>query len=393
MNRAGQKTLFAVITVLATTVLCIGVLEIALRIIRDPIDLLKPDRIRHDVLGHAIAPETGGHDARGYRNPNVPDRADVVVLGDSITYGFVARMRESWPSQLGELTGDVVYNMGVGGYGPAEYAYLLETEVIALQPRRVLVGLYFGNDLHNAYISVLRRPHWRSLRATTPADWPAADDPNIETTHSVQFVDEMSPRRWLRGRSMLVRSFEASPLGQRLNAIGDARPKQADGAHCNVAIESPFATVLKLETRRIGIELESDGVTTGLALTLTLVEQMASTAEAAGIELVVVLIPGKEHVLADRAGPLAAECRTLLDQLVTGELEAVRQVTQRLDALGVEWIDAFPPLHAASMRERIYLRSADTHPTAAGYHAIAAEVALALGPANGPRAKPSGESS
>ncbi|MEZ4547723.1 MAG: hypothetical protein R3B51_08385 [Thermodesulfobacteriota bacterium] len=73
------------------------------------------------MLRYKIEPHSAGHDSLGYRNKYVPERADIVTLGDSQTYGESSPAKYSWPSILGSLTGKETYNMGVSGYGPAEY--------------------------------------------------------------------------------------------------------------------------------------------------------------------------------------------------------------------------------------------------------------------------------
>src|SRR5262245_6173516 len=50
------------------------------------------------------------HDAWGYRNPRRPARTDVVVLGDSQTYG-PDDPSKAWPRVLARRAGLDVYNM------------------------------------------------------------------------------------------------------------------------------------------------------------------------------------------------------------------------------------------------------------------------------------------
>src|SRR5688572_30586092 len=38
-------------------------------------------------LGHRPNPDKPGHDRKGFRNPEVPAKADIIALGDSQTYG------------------------------------------------------------------------------------------------------------------------------------------------------------------------------------------------------------------------------------------------------------------------------------------------------------------
>ena len=57
-------------------------------------DYLKPTLVADDFLDHRVVGHTGGHDAWGFRNRAVPSRADIVCIGDSMTYGVAARARD-----------------------------------------------------------------------------------------------------------------------------------------------------------------------------------------------------------------------------------------------------------------------------------------------------------
>jgi hypothetical protein len=104
-----------------------------------------PERL---MRGNPYHPE---HDAAGYRNVRRPRQADIVVLGDSHAYGAGVRREEAWPALLG------AYNMALPSYGPAHSLLQLD-EALALRPQRLIVSLYFGNDLADSFILTTRRP-------------------------------------------------------------------------------------------------------------------------------------------------------------------------------------------------------------------------------------------
>ena len=125
--------------------------------------LLIPDT----ALGHRGNPSYFlEHDRRGYRNERAVAKADIAVLGDSQTYGDGASRANAWPQQLAALTGYSVYNMGMGGWGPVQYRTVLD-DALALEPRVILVGLYFGNDLYDAYHMAYHSPSGADLRDPT----------------------------------------------------------------------------------------------------------------------------------------------------------------------------------------------------------------------------------
>src|SRR6516225_10214043 len=108
--------------------------EFAARIFLDPVDYLKPTLVVDDFLDHRVVGHTGGHDAWGFRNREVPSRAEIVCIGDSMTYGVAARARDSWPAALAKMRGATTYNMSLGGYGPIQYLYLMRTQAVELHP-------------------------------------------------------------------------------------------------------------------------------------------------------------------------------------------------------------------------------------------------------------------
>ena len=148
-----------------TLVIMLGVSEITIRQFLDPLDYLQPTIVPDPELGHRIAPHSSGHDAWGYRNRSVPDKAHIVIIGDSQIYGTASTSESSISSLLHKQLGDTVYNMALGGYGPAHYSILLD-RAFELSPRIVLLGIYFGNDFMDAFNYVYNQDHSRfaSLR-------------------------------------------------------------------------------------------------------------------------------------------------------------------------------------------------------------------------------------
>src|SRR5262245_57043538 len=107
----------------------------------NPSDYLSVEMVQDKILGATPSSSTAGgnFDTWGFRNRKVPDSSDIVAIGDSHTYGNTATMADSWPYVLGRLSGRQVYNMALGGYGPNQYFYLLQTRALKLKPRVVVV--------------------------------------------------------------------------------------------------------------------------------------------------------------------------------------------------------------------------------------------------------------
>jgi hypothetical protein len=172
---ARRARLYKFVLLAVALVVSLGLAEAMLRVVErvrlgdralDDSRVVKDER-----LGLRIPPNTLGHDARGFRNDAVPDRADVVALGDSQTWGVNVSRAEAWPAQLGRLTNRRVYSMSLGGFGPVQY-WALADDALTLSPKTVVVGLYFGNDLYDAYSMAYRGGPYATLRRPdAPADF------------------------------------------------------------------------------------------------------------------------------------------------------------------------------------------------------------------------------
>ncbi|MBF0520680.1 MAG: hypothetical protein HQK92_13280 [Nitrospirae bacterium] len=102
------------------------------------------------TLDQRLSPECVGLDKRGYRNSAALEKADIVTIGDSQTFGYNASINKTWPAQLSTLTGQSVYNMSVMAYGPVHYLVLMD-EALKLSPKAIVVGIYMGNNMLSAF--------------------------------------------------------------------------------------------------------------------------------------------------------------------------------------------------------------------------------------------------
>ena len=190
-------------------VLSVFLAEGVTRLVLDPMDYLAVSTTSDPVLNHRIPAGGSGHDDWGFRNSEVPDKADILAVGDSMTYGVMAKSFESWPAQLEDRTDQRVYNAALGGYGPLHYLHILKARAPDLQPEKAIVMLYAGNDLMDAYNLAYSNDAWAAYRR--------AD--NTETLDSSLFLPQEKKtrltkriRNWLAHHSVLYRLVTQSPL-------------------------------------------------------------------------------------------------------------------------------------------------------------------------------------
>jgi lysophospholipase L1-like esterase len=337
----------------------------------NPVNFLSPDLVSDAVLGQRVEPGSAFHDAWGFRNERVPEHADVVAIGDSQTYGVSANAYASWPAWLARITGRSVYNLGMGGYGPIQYEHLLNERALRLAPSAVVVGFYFGNDLLDSYRTVYGLEHWSGLRreGIPPA-------PPVRADHDADEGLISAVQLWL-GRNSVLYRLVGRAFGQSARTLlaSYGEPAAGETRLSDPDLETAFTPLVRLEV----LDLERLEVREGLRLGLDALARMQETCRTAGVRFLVVLIPTKETVFADRlAGrqdlPHAAEIAKLLRY----EADARRQLSDFLAARRVELVDPTPRLRAAAEKGPIYPGNEDGHPLASGYEAIAEAVADAM---------------
>ncbi|MBM3486831.1 MAG: hypothetical protein FJX67_09385 [Alphaproteobacteria bacterium] len=361
------------------------------------------------VLGYRGDSRFADHDAWGFRNARRPDRAAVLALGDSNTYGESVAREEAWPAVLGAALGRPVYNMGVSDYGPLQSAAALD-QGLALAPRVVVLALYLGNDYLDAFNFAKRQGRVAALvdapLARSALDREAAGSvvDAWARLSQIAYTGEARPlpgagalaavpglwsevRRWIAAHSRmgaLVRRAYlviASPPAPRPPLL-----IQRDFAKTNEAIRSRrldcclplhvkfWRTTVIVDYLHDNMDDEDPRVRAGEAMTLAAIEGIDRRARGAGARLLVALVPIKPAVFG-----LHVEIEDVhhrIAELIRREERLKMRLLARLDALKVPAIDLGPALAAAE--EMPYFGDVDEHPNSIGQRAIAAAIGTRL---------------
>lgn len=127
----------------------------------DPVlgwDHFGPQVIRgENCMGTAIDYSIDKHGARTYPGYD-PAVAQVLLVGDSFTYGEEVSDADAYPAQLASILGVSVVNHGIGGYGPVQSVLNLEQKLQYYPQARVAVlGIMYENiyRMVNSYRAVL----------------------------------------------------------------------------------------------------------------------------------------------------------------------------------------------------------------------------------------------
>lgn len=354
--RLWRKVAFASVPTAAALLLAEGIARLVLPAPVTPARILADAR-----LGHVIAPRTYGTDARGFRNPEVLDRADVLFVGDSQTWGFGVGADGTLPARFEQRTHARCYQMADSSYGPVQYRELVRLG-LALQPQLVVVGFYFGNDLVDAHdyaalegAEDLRTPgHEYRLRAPPAgSDRPA---PNL----AMALID---------GAVSTSRLVQAATDALRTQLAGSFLDDQ-EGA-VRFAHERVPALLLPAYRRPL-IDPARPSVADGVQVTVRSLTSIAALCRARAAEPVLLAIPTKEYCYATWTrdpAPWATAFRQAEGQVRESVFAAAR-------ASGMRVVDLLPALHAA-MHDgaQPWLRSGDGHLAAAGYELAAEQVA------------------
>jgi hypothetical protein len=361
---------------LASTIVGLALCEVGSRLILNPDDYLQISLVKDDVLGARLPAGRRGFDQWGFRNRTVPQTAEIVALGDSHTYGNTAKMNESWPSVLGRLSRHSVYNMGMGGYGPSQYYYLL-TKAITLKPKVVICGLYLGDDFENAFTITYGLDHWSYLREGR--SWKV--DSDIWGVTAPSLGRQKALRVWLSEHSLLYQLLFHSPALGRLQ--GEVQIKTASARGDSIAtLIVPEKNIMEAfipKPMLTRLDQESRYVREGMRLTFRLLRDMNWICRDNDIRFLVVVIPTKEMVFSDfLEHNTALNLSTVIDRLLVNERLAIQETFRALDDLSIPYVDALPALKRSAQNE-LYTRSAsDMHPGKNGYFVIAQAVYDAL---------------
>ncbi len=336
-------------------------------------------------LGLKGNPLWPGHDRWGFRNEAVPKEVDIVALGDSHTYGTSVERDEAWPAQLGVLSGQTVYNMGLGGYGAAHHLLNLD-QALRLNPKVVIFAFYFGNDLYDAFTLALSND---TIGAYLPDDL-------VEIIERLEATDPLGPkamRLYNRGEEHqsarfslhrfvsthgklygVVRALKNSvspPPQESLvskdfdRAVARIDPRQKE--FVSVHEGAQWRTLLTAPYRSLVVDDSDPRIRGGVAVTKSVLAEMAEQATGAGASFLVVLLPTKESVFYAKIGDSTQHPG--LTELAEDEARIGQELTMTLDELGLPVLDLVDHLRHAQAQP--YFEDADGHPNRLGHEVIA----------------------
>ena len=263
----------------------------------------RPESVHHPRLGTTLVPSTGGVDAWGFNNDVVPESSEIVVIGDSQTWGYWAKREDAWPQSLERRLGGVaVYNISMGGFGPVEYAELIE-RAFQLSPRLIVVGLYLGNDIWGAYETVYCNDNYRQLRRADFPDCRGIGDRAVSVTENKRAFEtayresrRYGWRVWLLEHSAICEFLMRRGLWNTASIAGFDVGKLWAQEHPDFGAfyeHEGVRTVFRPAVHRLTLGFDDPLVKEGLRITVNRINSMKTLSEERGAAFGVLVIPSK----------------------------------------------------------------------------------------------------
>ncbi len=290
------------------------------------------------VRGQPLFPASlamGPHDLLGFRNFAVPNITDILVIGDSQTYGNNAPLAHNWPSAMQTALhskAPTVYAMAIGGWGAVQYLEIF-TKATAFQPRVTVVAFYTGNDPLDSFAAAYGDDRWADLRPDP--DITAADAPSVV--------------------------FPAPPEEHWIVELAEGE-------------QMTFTPALRLHSNR-----NHPAADAGWGVMWQVAREIERLATQQGVTLVFTIIPTKELVYAPQVAG-RPDAPPAYAELIASEQARIDGLRERIEGLSkARYVDVVAPLQEAAMAEPgLYPFNENGHPLAAGYQVIGATVAGAV---------------
>ena len=287
-------------------------------------------------------------DARGFRNRRDRPLAEVALLGDSFVEGAYVSDEETAAEDLERLTGWSVENLGRSGYGTLQELEVLRLHALALHPRAVAWFFFEGNDLY--------------------------DDENYE--NALVYLRAHGggyEKAWLRAPELhRFREASLSTNAFRLlrRAFDPAIPVSATSFGL---FRGPGPPPRKLYFYRDATLRFDEFEERRLAKTEDALRQGAGLLRERGIALLLVFVPSKFRVYAERCDfPDGSPC-------ASWRLWDLQARFQRLCARdGLALLDLTGPMRAAAATGTLLYAPEDSHWNAQGHRFVAELLAAAL---------------
>lgn len=347
-------------------------------------------------LGHRPSPFFVGHDDWGFRNAEVPESCELLTIGDSMTYGYSAQEGESWPARIQKRLDISLYNMSFGGYGPIEYLQLLK-EGLSLQPEAVVLAIFIGNDMSDAYSTVYLKDRGKEfyskdsavLSAMAEADragllpdladrylYPELEFPRPEEPFSLREWVAENLALWGLLRELRY-NLDGSGYKSPFRDDAQARDQfeiasQRMERYAYLGSERDRTTFLPPRAHLLQQDMSDPRIVEGYRILEAVLAEMQKLTTAAGAKFGVIIIPTKHRIYRDLIRKQGGVGSATLLAAVASEEHWTDQLEAFLAERGIPAANSRELIQKALLEQRKpYPDSEDAHPNGIGYAAMA----------------------
>jgi len=365
------------------------------------------DVVEDPVLGYRLSPFYIEADQNGYRNEVEFDAVDILAVGDSMTFGYTVHTEDAWPNQMRQATGLNVYNAGIGGYGPCEYLEVVR-ELQHLDAKTIVVTLYLGNDISDAYTNVYLERRCQELKSDDPealgrleraqrenslkdmalslgmeeVPWPFEQGlPDNTTTPDVISVkDHFALYRLVRTVKNKLIDFQWSRFGYKGEA-NDAfeQFRKIKGVVAFDEVHELRTVFRNPDIEILAIDQSNPRIAEGRRVTERALTKIAQLSQDNNAELVVALLAPKSLIYFPA---LQQHLKTIPDNLLRQiklDQQLHRDISDFLTRENIRFVDLTDDLlEMINNNRNPYYLSTNEHPNAKGYQVMAKAISRSL---------------
>lgn len=352
--------------------------------------------IKDKALGLRPNPLYFEHDRKGFRNKSVPNKVNIVAMGDSQTYGGSVSRNQAWPQQLEKLSKIKTYNMAFDGYGPAHNLLLLE-EAIDLKPELIINAFYAGNDLYDSYSLIYNRKQLLKLKSP--------DQKVINAILELENIEPLDEKIFRLLKMSIIIGEKDRPLTYgvfkeflaehsklygllrilKLSIIINLNNKDKNNSwksikqhtikhkgFCQIFDNGDLRMIFTPDYRMCAVNLDDPRIAEGLRISLETIRLMNERAKKREIGFIVLFLPTKEMVYRDIVYEESADIPKAYKTLIENEELFWQKTKVFLRNQRIYFIDALPALRAGIKNgNQPYKVSPDGHLNSIGQRAVA----------------------
>lgn len=391
-----RNRLFLAITLVGTIIVCLLILEAAIRILDPQSDLRRKDLFfqyepfigfegipdKKGVFANSSFKTTVTHNSEGFRDvnhakKNTQNKFRVITLGDSFTWGHGVENDQIYMKVLEEYDPNIeTINMGGPGGDPQGEIKVYTSRGISYEHDVVLVGFFIGNDIEPYYPNEKKSPpQWGY---DSKGDFVLIG--NMKSQEQVDAIRKKSEERYsptkdrnLRGRI----SYWFTRHFQIFTFVGNHRKYYSDVLKGSL-LYTKILKIFGINNKRAHgflnfcMENDPDDVKYGWKLVAGALETMKNFVTREGAKLYVIFIP--QYVQTSQSVFERSVRKYGHDPSNYDNEKPNRKLAKLCRELGIAYLDLLPVMKKETAKGNLLYYPRDGHWNAEGHRVAAREI-------------------